>query len=78
MNNRILLCLCSFIDLRSVLVMIIGEGDFLAYLRTSEDACGAIVALERGRVVADMDRGERRGQMLKDVLALLIKTLSLL
>lgn len=52
--------------------------DFLAYLRTSEDACGAIVALERGRIVADMDRGERRGQMLKDVLALLIKTLSLL
>ena len=49
MNNHILLCLCSSVDLSRVLEMITGERRLLACLRINEDACAALMKLERGK-----------------------------
>lgn len=50
MNNHILLCPCSSIDLSSVLVMMTGERRLLASLRLNEDPHAALMKLERGKI----------------------------
>ena len=58
MNNHILLCLCSSVDLSRVLEMITGERRLLACLRINEDACAALMKLEGN--LGDKDRKEDR------------------
>lgn len=63
MNNHILLCLCSFIDLSRVLVMMTGEGRLLACLRINDDPCAALMKLERWKVRREGQEGEQEARL---------------